>query len=309
MLQLIQIGMNTSDIPGSLRLFSDVIGFSNAGSQGLWGNTIAVQGLPADSRAVIWWLIGADPFFQLEIFQHTRPAQRALAADWRPSDNGWVRFGVRVDDFDRALAGLASMEISPICPPQKGTDGHRVAFRDPFVGTIVEVMERLPAKGDSDLGPQIAYVTSSVSNLAAAHTFYGETLGLKIEALDLLHQPEDEKLWGLGGAKRDGFLVRLGGVVLEVVCYREPLGRSRPADYRVSDQGLVNVALGSRDASLVSATFDRVRAAGYVPPSIFAAGGIVWGSLTDAERELEFGSIPIELDAALGYMKAAPFQS
>jgi len=304
MLQLIQIGMNTSDVPGTLRLLSDVLGFSNAGSQGLWGRTIAVQGLPPDSRTIIWWLTGRQDYFQLEVFQHTRPAQRPLPADWRPSDHGWVRFGVRVDNYDRVLDGLAEMDIATITPPQMDNGERRVAFRDPFVGTIVEVME-----GGSKNGPEVVYVTSSVSDLAAARQFYAETVGLEIVLHGHLRRPEHEQLWGLSGAKPEGFLVRVGSVFLEIVSYGQPAGRPRRADYRVSDQGLVNVALGSRDASEVSAVFDRVRAAGYVPPSVFAAGGIVWGSLTDAEREVEFGSIPNELDAALGFTKAAPFQN
>jgi catechol 2,3-dioxygenase-like lactoylglutathione lyase family enzyme len=304
MLQLIQIGMNTSDMPGSLRLFSDVLGFSNAGSQGLWGKTIAVQGLSADSRAIMWWLTGGQEFFQLEVFQHTRPAQRPLPADWRPSDHGWVRFGIQVDSFDRVLDGLAEMEIRTITRPRVDNGERRVAFRDPFVGTIIELME-----GGSKNGPQIVYATSSVSNLAAARLFYAEVVGLEIMPHERLRRPEHETLWGLSTTKIDGFLARVGDVFLEIVCYRQPAGRPRRADYRVSDQGLVNVALGSRDASHISAVLERVRAAGYVPPSVFASGGIVWGSLTDAERELEFGSIPKELDAALGFMKAAPFQN
>src|SRR5438132_12366591 len=99
-LGLIQVGMNTADMAGTLRLYADAFGFINGGSAGMWGNTIAVQGLPPDSRTIIWWLIGAQPFLQLELFHHTRPAQRPLRPDWRPSDHGWVRWGVGVADFD-----------------------------------------------------------------------------------------------------------------------------------------------------------------------------------------------------------------
>ena len=36
-LKVIQVGMNTSDMVGSLRLFHEAFGFVNAGSAGMWG--------------------------------------------------------------------------------------------------------------------------------------------------------------------------------------------------------------------------------------------------------------------------------
>src|SRR3954469_13691410 len=102
-LQVIQIGASTSDLAGTLRLFTDAFGFQNAGGQGLWGKTIGVQGLAPDSRAIMWWMVGAQEFFQLEFFHYSKPAPRPKRADWTPADHGWGRFGLAVSDFDRAM--------------------------------------------------------------------------------------------------------------------------------------------------------------------------------------------------------------
>ena len=41
--------------------------FQNGGGNGIWGDTILVQGLPPESRAMIWWMVGAQKFFQLRL--------------------------------------------------------------------------------------------------------------------------------------------------------------------------------------------------------------------------------------------------
>lgn len=74
MLKTIQIGINTADMPGTLRLYSEALGFRNGGGSAVWGKTIGVQGLGPESRALMWWMIGADDFFQLELFSHSVPA-------------------------------------------------------------------------------------------------------------------------------------------------------------------------------------------------------------------------------------------
>src|SRR5262245_21221991 len=105
-LAYVQIGMNSNDIVATLRLYSQLFGFSNAGGAPAWGDNLQVQGLGPDSHMMMWWMVGADPFFQLEFFTHGEPAQRPLRADWRPSDHGWVRFGIAIEDFDRVVTGL-----------------------------------------------------------------------------------------------------------------------------------------------------------------------------------------------------------
>jgi catechol 2,3-dioxygenase-like lactoylglutathione lyase family enzyme len=311
MLSVAQIGMNTADMAGSLRLFSEVLGFVNAGGQVLWGPAIRVQALPDDSRAVMWWLLGREAGMQLELFQHTRPAQRPLRPDWRPCDLGWVRFGAAVPDFDAALAALSANGITLLAAPVTRDGLRRASFREPHIGCIVEILEDGPAApwslaGDERL-PTIVYAASSVSDLASARHHYETLLGLTIEPIERLHRREDEACWGLGGATREGFLAHNGGVRLEIVAYRDPAGRSRPADYRTSDQGIVNVALSAGTPEEASMTFDRLAAHGLVSPHLGKGEGLVTGYITDPEREIEIVCLPPEVRRVIGFEPTTPF--
>ena len=311
MLKIMQIGMNSSDMAGSLRIFSEVFGFVNAGGQALWGPPIRVQSLQESDRAIIWWLLGRERGVQLELFHHSSPRQRPLRSDWRPNDLGWVRFGAAVPDFDAALGALASNGITPLAKPVVRDGLRRVSFREPFIGCIIEILEDglaapWKAVGDERL-PALVYATSSVSNIASARAHYEQVLGMTVEDIDRLHQPEDEACWGLDGASRQGFLAHLGGVRLEIVEYQSPRGRPKPADYRTSDQGIVNVGLRAETPDEAIETFDRLAASGLVPPHRGDGDGLVSGYITDFEREIEIVALPASLDAMIGFEPADPF--
>ena len=157
-MEFVQVGLNTSDLAGSLRLYSEAFGFENAGGQGLWGETIRTQGLGSDCRAMMWWVVGSQEFFQLEFFNHTQPAQRPLPEDWRPCDQGWVRIGIAVPDFAQAVSVLERNGIALLGTAE--TPARRLAFRDPYVGIAVEIVERTGLSG-----PVFLYATSSVLDL------------------------------------------------------------------------------------------------------------------------------------------------
>lgn len=300
-LNIIQIGLNTADLPASLQLYVEAFGFHNAGAQLLMGETIQVQGLPSDSLAALWWLVGGQPLFQLELFHHSRPRQRPLRPDWSPADHGWVRMGVAVADFDASLAVLEQYGIRPIAGITIVHGLRRMAFRDPYIGIIVEVME------DGVAAPAIVYAATSVADLAGARAFYGETLGLNIGPVERLHPPGSDALWGLPEARSAGFLADNGGVIIEVVQYDSPVGRLRPGDYRASDQGMVNVAFGAPTKAPVAEMVQRLRAAGYAPPHIIDAGPMLACYITDPEREIELAVLPDELADVMGLHPAAPF--
>lgn len=304
MLTLAQFGLNTLDMTASLRLYSEVFGFRNAGSQALWGETIRIQGLSPDSRAIVWWLVGGQPFFQLELFQHGRPVPRPLPSDWRPCDLGWVRFGVAVADYAAALAAIEANGVDLLGSVETAEGLGRCAFRDPYTGCVVEVREAPDVEG-----PQAVYATSSVSDLEGARRFYRDTLGFSLAPLEQLHGPEDEALWGLGDSQREGFLVETGEVLVEVVCYRQPQGRPRRADHRASDQGFFNVALASRQLADVRDAMRRLRAGGVEPEHVLDTGELLAAYVNTPEREIELCVLPEGMDALLGLSPAAPFFS
>jgi catechol 2,3-dioxygenase-like lactoylglutathione lyase family enzyme len=300
-LAFVQIGMNSNDMVATLRLYSQLFGFSNAGGAPAWGDNLRVQGLGPDAHMMMWWMVGDQPFFQLEFFTHGNPAQRPLRDDWRPTDHGWVRFGVAIADFDRVAKGLDRLAI-PVLGTGGSAPNRRLAFRDPQVGCIVEVIER-----PGGASPEVTYAATSVADLEAARTLYGKTLGLELAPLEELHGPGDEAMWGLAGARRDGFLVKLPGGVLEVLQYSDPVGRPRPADYRTSDQGIVNVGIGTRTKPLIQDAIQRVQNDGRTITYVLDMNGLCATYSVDPGYEIEFLSVPRELDAFLGYAKSVPF--
>jgi catechol 2,3-dioxygenase-like lactoylglutathione lyase family enzyme len=300
-MQIAQIGMNTSDIAGSLRFYSEVFGFRNAGAQALWGSSIGIQGLEPDARALLWWMIGEQPFFQLEIYQHSNPAQRPLRADWRPCDHGWTRFGVSVADLATCQSALSDLGVAIL---GKVTDrfGTRLAFRDPFLGVIIEARE------DPDVtGPHVIYVASSVADIDQARRYYGDLLGLPLVGMEALQTEASDALWGLEGAKKDGFLVDAGNMYLEIAAYHKPRGRPRPEDYRGSDQGIVNVGLGSRVKADIAGAFDRLAGAGLHPLKLVEKGDFMTGYITEPGHELEILAVPEAFDTAFGFKPANDF--
>ena len=82
MIKIVQLGLVTLDLPGTLRLYSEGFGFNNAGATCLWGGmSEKITRIRSDSRNVIWWLVGQRKFFQLEIFSYTCPLSQPLPID------------------------------------------------------------------------------------------------------------------------------------------------------------------------------------------------------------------------------------
>jgi catechol 2,3-dioxygenase-like lactoylglutathione lyase family enzyme len=307
-----QLALNTSDIAGTLRLYSELFGFINSGAQALWGDVIQIQGLSPEARSLMWWMIGRQPLVQLEIFHHTNPPQQALPSDWRPNDIGWVRFGISVPDFARAITTLESWNIHPIMTVKNTSRGRRAAFRDPFVGVVVEIMEETPQlqggirNSVRDCGPALIYVTSCVTDLEAARHFYRDILGLSLLPLEELHAPDDEARWGLGDVERIGFVVRTGDVFLEVIQYMPPA--LRPSRHRsITAQGIMNIGLAARNATRIQHVIDRLDSEGRGPDTVVSGSGLLSAYVLDAEREIELMSFPEAFDAPLGYEPANPF--
>jgi catechol 2,3-dioxygenase-like lactoylglutathione lyase family enzyme len=307
-LTVIQIGLNTTDVAATARLYCELFGFANAGGHLIWGEPMRIQGLDPDARGLMWWLVGRQRFFQLEIFHHTRPAQRPLPDEWQPSDHGWTRFGVEVSRFDDAMATLGRWGIVLTGQCQDNSGIRRAAFRDPFVGCVVELIEATtPRVSGHALDPVVRYATSSVSDLTSARRFYGDVLGFGIDPLTGLHEPAHETLWGLTDARRDGFVVDSGTTKLEIVRYETPAGRPRQADYRTTDQGIVNIALGSRETMAIEHVVDRLRDEGCRLTPVVRFGDALGTYLLDPEREMELIALPEALDAHWGFEPIASF--
>lgn len=252
-LPLNQVAMSVRSVQHTQRWYRDVFGFVEGGGTPAFIPQLGaadVQGVP-EATSECWWLLDAQEFFQIELFEFRKPTPRPLPDDWRPCDIGYTMVGIHVGDFDAVLDRLARRNVALLTEPMGGAGDRRVCVRDPD-GVLLEVMEddpRAAVQRDRvrDLPVATRFVTLSVPDLKEARTTWLDVLGLSEEADVVLHTPEHEALWGLAGASRDSFLARAGDLFLEVVQYHDPVGRPWPEGYRISDLGLLNVALGLRE--------------------------------------------------------------
>ena len=119
-------------------------------------------------------------------------------------------------------------------------------------------------RGRVDCPSAIRSVTLSVPQLLDAAAFFETGIGLQASTV-ALHTPEHEALWGLAGATTESRLFDGGEVLIEVVQYLDPAGRPRPHDYRLSDQGILNIAFGARRKADFNAVYRRAEAFGAKP--------------------------------------------
>lgn len=298
---LAQVAWAVRDLPRACRFYAEVIGFRRAGGRVLWGPVLGrIQELGTDAAATVWWLVGGQAFVQLEFFQHTLPVGKARSAAWRPCDLGWARVGIGVADLDATLARARSVGHTPLGPLIADAGIRRAAIRDPD-GVVVELVEDGGHAGTPGR-PAVRYAAVSVADLAAARRFWIDTCGLTELDAEALHHPDHEALWGLAGARRDLLVGRGGDVTLEIVHYREPIGARRPAEYRLCDQGLLNVALAYRERDRFDRLLERVLARGYratvaCPPGAFASTYLV----DDQGCSVEIFSCPPDHDALVGF--------
>jgi catechol 2,3-dioxygenase-like lactoylglutathione lyase family enzyme len=298
---VVQVALCSLNLPRTVAVLS-ALGFRDAGGRSFAGSMLAeVQRLGDDAATVLWWLVGPQPFVQIEVFQHTDPDARPLPADHRPCDIGWARWGVAVADLDGALDALRAHGVDPTA---RLTDAAGVRH-----ATVVEPSTRVPLhlreQPDATDGPRLTYVAVSVPDLDAARELYVERIGMPETTPPTTdaHQP----LWGLTGATSRRFAVDGGPVALEVVEYLEPRGRPLPADHRLSDQGLMHAAIGFRDKRRLERLADRLVAAGH-PLTAPLPVGPSGGTYLDCGDglTLELFAAPPEHDAGYGFVPVPP---
>lgn len=285
-----QIAFSVIDLRRTEAWFHDGLGFLPAGgSIFMMSGPMAarVQGVPG-AASCAWWMVGRNSWFQFELFQFRRPIAKLMPADFRPCDIGYTRIGVHVIDFEAALANLARLGSAPLAPPVGERGRRRACVRNPD-GVYVEIMEDdplpQPAGSERSACPvAVRSVTMSTPDLEASVAYLTAVNGKGPEEI-ALHAPEHEAIWGLPGATCKRAVFRSGDILVEVVQYQDPVGKPWPAGYRICDQGILNIAYGTRLQSDHRRIFARATAFGARPnckPFYFDGGGVVY--MNDALR-------------------------
>jgi catechol 2,3-dioxygenase-like lactoylglutathione lyase family enzyme len=264
-----QLALSTMDLTRTHWWYQRALGFVAAGERRQRGGPefAAVPGLPEVSLDV-WCLVGRQPFVQIEMIEFARPRMRPRPATWRRSDIGYTTVGIHVPDFDAAVTRIDNVGGQFLTDPIGRRGDRRVSLLDPD-DTLVELMEAAPEwqplaiPGDRVGWPAIATVSLSVRDLGRARAFWVDVIGASPLPDDAVHRVEHEALWGLAGSVRHTAVVRAGTIAVELVRYDSPISRGRPAGYFLSDQGILNVAIGSTDKREFDAVYARATAQGF----------------------------------------------
>ena len=309
MAKLVQVALCTSDMPRTIRTFVEVLGFSSAGGRPRWARArpaAAGASTGDDTSVMLWWLVGRQQFGgQIELFHHTSPAQRPRRADWQPSDLGWSRFGVVVPDFDLTLRRLEEAGFPTITPPVEVNGGRRVCFREPGSLATVEVMEEDPAlplewAGSFAHQPALAYVAVSVSDLDDARRYFGKVFGFTEIEPDAIHRPEHREHVGPRRGTADLPCSSRAMCCSRRSRYETPAPKPPTAESLLSDQGIMNVALGYRDRSEVVDTVAAAESAGATTTTgVPDAHGSMYLRIADG-LSVELFLVPARLDASYG---------
>lgn len=265
-----QVALSVIDLKRSEQWFREGLGFVLAGGSRLMMSgplAAPVQGLPG-AASTGCWLVGRNPWFLLELFQFCRPVAQLMPDDARPCDTGYRRIGAWVADFDAALSRLAALGTRPLSVVMGERGERRACVRNPD-GVFVEIMEKDPlpqAPGRERAGCDVALrsVTLATPDLAASMATL-RVLSAKEASPLVLHDSAHEALWGLAGARTRSAVFERGDVPVEAVQYLDPSGRPWAPGYRISDQGILNIAFGARSRQEQRQLFDRALTLGARP--------------------------------------------
>jgi catechol 2,3-dioxygenase-like lactoylglutathione lyase family enzyme len=296
-LSVCQVAFSVLDLDGTMAWYRDILGFVDSGHDfGRGGPDVAaMQGLP-EARLDMAWLVDRQDFFQLEFFRYTAPPTRPRrhATD----ELGYSSIGVVVDDFDAVISRLDRRttpgdELVVIGRPGR----RRTLVRDPN-DVLVEIAERdqrNPSGGlPAGLRPEIRVAARSlrvvVADLPNARNLF-LSLGAVPAPTGILGA-EHEVLWNRPQNRTEVAALWAGDFLIELECPHGGGTPRQPGDYRISDQGILNIALGSRAvvdyAAAVEALGDRVRS----HPETHVGSAVVRYLTSDQNLSVEVLAIP-----------------
>lgn len=252
-----QVAISVANREASLAFYRDLFDLTHVGGTHFSGKaTEAVQGM-AGASSNCSWLMDDRPYFQFEIFQFDCPLGRNLASNRQPHDIGYSRliFSVPALAPVAARAGVEILELH----------GKRTAYlRDPD-GIAVQIIEANVAQ------TRLTGVALSVPELGIAKCSFIDGCGASPLPAPA---PDWAQLWGETDADKDMMLLDGGTIMLELSAYRKPHSQPWPGDYKIADHGILNVALGFKNADDIRETLAAMQAVGIKPnaPLVTAPG-------------------------------------
>jgi catechol 2,3-dioxygenase-like lactoylglutathione lyase family enzyme len=297
-----QIALSVVDREASSEFYRSLFGLPKVGGTRFTGKvTEKVQGLPGATSDVHWHMDDRE-FFQLELFQFERPAPRPHAALRKPWDIGYSRLAVEVADPVRFHATCTRRAIPGLSPIKEVQGKPHFVLRDPN-GVLVEVG---PATRPiaADFGARLAGVGLSVPRLDVALNSFQRVIGCPVRDAS---PPDKGALWDEPACRKRSVVLDAGTAWLEITEYTDPIPAPWPAGYRISDHGLLNIALGFRSGDEIEATYRRMVDGGFRPNSelVNSAGQVKVAYLNDPQGfNVELLMVKPWLDGVMGFRRA-----
>jgi catechol 2,3-dioxygenase-like lactoylglutathione lyase family enzyme len=248
---VVQVALSgAADLDAVVEFYTEGLGFLPAGGMSIGGAEIArLQGIDTETtQLAMRWAVDRTDFMQLELFAYAQPEPRPRRADWSPADVGYNVMTVHVRDFDGTLARLAERAVAPLAEVAGPIGDRRACVADPN-GNLVEFVERDPAPNVEAVRPEVNAavrgIRVTVPDMTHARTFFTDCLGLTLAEVPA-HDESHESLWGLAGRTPELVTLTDGRTFVELANYGEAT-RGWPQGYRISDEGVLNIALANSD--------------------------------------------------------------
>ncbi|WP_342661409.1 hypothetical protein [Rhodococcus ruber] len=256
----------------TIRWYTEGLGFLDAGGTTFAGADMAeVQGINHPTVDFdLDWVVDRSEFMQLELFAYRQPTPRPKRRDRSPADVGYSVLCIHVLDFDGTLARLAELGTTPLGPVLGARGDRHVTVEDP-AGAQIELFERDIQLGNAvetalrpEVNAAVRGVRLTVLDPARTDIWLTEVLGLR-RLSDSVHGDEHRTLWNVPEEAGASTVVAYTDArsFIEVVSY-ERGSADWPADYQLSDQGILNIALGTPDRDTYFAVRTRVEEGPYV---------------------------------------------
>jgi catechol 2,3-dioxygenase-like lactoylglutathione lyase family enzyme len=256
---LCQIAITTLDVARSKEFYGALLGFRCTGYVPVRG-AIAARLLEAPCvDGQCHWLAGDDPFFQLELFHFNEPGSRRM--DWRREAYGYSRIVIEAADPGAMLKRLLPLGIELVNGAADSRDGSSISVRDPD-GILVELIGSRTVRRAG----RIVGIAATVENLQEARRYYASGFGLNEVASRANSRPDLRQSEGeREGNQRIRGQVTLsaGPYWLELTEYAAAAWSSTASPRKLTDQGLMNIALGVRKTSEFHRLHRNVREQGY----------------------------------------------
>jgi len=274
--RIAQVALSVTDLEKSIAFYRDVIGLQYATRTDTFKGEkpSRIQGLPGVSSLTAW-LVDDRELMQLELFQFLAPETQPFASVRNPWDVGYSRIGFAVSNVGAFREHCLASHADTVSPLVEIAGRPGFTLRDPD-GILIEI-EQAQQPLPQPLKARHSGIALTVPDLKAGLRNFCDTLKFP-NAGDA---PVDKgKLWQEQDAAKELALLDGGTMWIEISRYRDPDSQPWPEGYRISDRGILNIAIGYRDNARVRQLYRRTLDAGYrpncAPECVPGCGGVTY---------------------------------